>query len=150
MSKDCKNGGCKDKLSSMIDLLAEKLNQHGLTELKLENDDLSLKLSKQQTVASVAAAPAAAGAAPAAAPAASAGGHTEKSPMVGVVYFAPEPGADPFIEVGSTVKKGDTLCLIEAMKTFNPVKATKDGTVKEILVAAEDAVEFDTPLVIIG
>ncbi len=70
--------------------------------------------------------------------------------MVGVVYFAPEPGADAYIEVGSSVKKGDTICLIEAMKTFNPVKATKNGTVKEILVKSEDAVEFDTPLVVIG
>ncbi|MBN1783528.1 MAG: acetyl-CoA carboxylase biotin carboxyl carrier protein [Alphaproteobacteria bacterium] len=147
MSKDCKSGACKDKLSSMIDLLAEKINQHGLTELKFENEDLSLKLSKQQTVVSAVATPVATGSTPTSA---SSAGHTEKSPMVGVVYFAPEPGANPYITVGSTVKKGDTICLIEAMKTFNPVKATKDGTVKDILVKSEDAVEYDTPLVVIG
>ncbi len=144
MSKCNSNGGCQDRIKGMIDMLSGKLAEHNLTEIKFKNDNISLTLSKQQTVVS-------------GTPAVSTtttqvpatGGHTEKSPMVGVVYFAPEPGADPYIEVGSSVKKGDTICLIEAMKTFNPVKATKDGTVKKILVKSEDAVEFDTPLVVI-
>jgi acetyl-CoA carboxylase biotin carboxyl carrier protein len=72
-----------------------------------------------------------------------------RSPMVGVVYLSPEPGAKPFTEVGKKVKAGDTVCLIEAMKTFNPVKSDKDGLVKEILVDDGQAVEFDTPLVVI-
>jgi len=144
MTKCNSNGEIKD----MIDMLSGKLTEHNLTEIKFKNDNISLKLSKQQTIVSGATTVPTAGTAtqiPA-----STSGHTEKSPMVGVVYFAPEPGADPYIEVGSSVKKGDTICLIEAMKTFNPVKATKSGTVKEILVKPEDAVEFDTPLVVIG
>lgn len=76
-------------------------------------------------------------------------GHTLNSPMVGVVYLAPEPGADVFVKVGATVKAGDTVALVEAMKTFNPIKSDKDGVVKEILVTDGAAVEFDQPLVII-
>lgn len=72
-----------------------------------------------------------------------------KSPMVGVAYLSPEPGAKPFIEIGASVKSGDTICLIEAMKTFNPVKADKDGKITQILIKDGDAVEFDTALVII-
>lgn len=72
-----------------------------------------------------------------------------RSPMVGVAYLAPEPGAKQFAEVGKRVKTGDTICLIEAMKTFNPVKADKDGVVKEVLVSDGQAVEFDTPLMVI-
>lgn len=76
-------------------------------------------------------------------------GHALKSPMVGVVYLAPEPGAKPFVKVGSTVHAGDTVALVEAMKTFNPIKADVDGVVKKILVADGAAVEFDQPLIII-
>lgn len=76
-------------------------------------------------------------------------GHTLKSPMVGVVYLAPEPGAETFVKVGTAVKTGDTVALVEAMKTFNPIKADKDGVVKEILVSDAAAVEFDQPLIII-
>ena len=72
-----------------------------------------------------------------------------KSPMVGVVYLATEPGAKPFVKVGDTVHAGDTVALVEAMKTFNPIKATSDGVVKEILVTDAQAVEFDQPLIII-
>lgn len=76
-------------------------------------------------------------------------GHALKSPMVGVVYLAPEPGADAFVKVGTSVKAGDTVALVEAMKTFNPIKSDKDGVVKEILVKDGAAVEFDQPLVVI-
>ena len=76
-------------------------------------------------------------------------GHTLKSPMVGVAYLAPEPGADPFVRVGSTVHVGDTVALVEAMKTFNPIKSDFDGVVKEILIADGAAVEFDQPLIVI-
>ncbi|MBP9999137.1 MAG: acetyl-CoA carboxylase, biotin carboxyl carrier protein [Proteobacteria bacterium] len=72
-----------------------------------------------------------------------------KSPMVGVVYLATEPGSKPFVKVGDTVHAGDTVALVEAMKTFNPIKATSDGVVKEILVTDAQAVEFDQPLIII-
>ena len=76
-------------------------------------------------------------------------GYTLKSPMVGVAYLAPEPGAKPFTTVGAQIKVGDTVALVEAMKTFNPIKSDKDGVVKEILVTDGAAVEFDQPLIII-
>ena len=76
-------------------------------------------------------------------------GHALKSPMVGVVYLAAEPGAKPFIKVGAPVHAGDTVALVEAMKTFNPIKADVDGVVKKILVTDGAAVEFDQPLIIV-
>lgn len=76
-------------------------------------------------------------------------GYALKSPMVGVAYLAPEPGAKPFTTVGAQIKAGDTVALVEAMKTFNPIKSDKDGVVKEILVSDGAAVEFDQPLIII-
>ncbi|MBP3397399.1 MAG: biotin/lipoyl-binding protein, partial [Alphaproteobacteria bacterium] len=72
-----------------------------------------------------------------------------KSPMVGVVYLSPEPGTEPFVTVGKSVKAGDTVVLVEAMKTFNPIKSDKDGVVKQVLVTDGAAVEFDQPLIII-
>jgi acetyl-CoA carboxylase biotin carboxyl carrier protein len=71
------------------------------------------------------------------------------SPMVGIVYLSPEPNAKPFTEVGKNVSAGDTLCLIEAMKTFNPIKAEKSGVVSEILVQDGECVEYGTPLIVI-
>jgi len=76
-------------------------------------------------------------------------GHALKSPMVGVAYLAPEPGADPFVKVGKTVHAGDTVALVEAMKTFNPIKSDVDGVVKKVLIADGAAVEFDQPLIIV-
>ena len=76
-------------------------------------------------------------------------GYALKSPMVGVAYLAPEPGAKPFTSVGAQIKVGDTVALIEAMKTFNPIKSDKDGVVKEILVSDGQAVEFDQPIIVI-
>jgi len=96
------------------------------------------------------AAPVAAMAPSAAAAPKSPGAGAVTSPMVGVVYLAPEPNAKPFVTVGKQVSKGDTLCLVEAMKTYNPIKADKDGTVAEILVKEGDTVEFGTPLVVVG
>ena len=72
-----------------------------------------------------------------------------KSPMVGVVYMSPEPNAKAFVVEGQSVKKGDTLCLIEAMKTFNPVKSPVDGVVKKILVKNSETVEYEQPLFVI-
>ena len=76
-------------------------------------------------------------------------GHVLKSPMVGVAYLAPEPGATPFVKVGKAVHAGDTVALVEAMKTFNPIKSDVDGVVKKILVSDGVAVEFDQPLIVI-
>lgn len=72
-----------------------------------------------------------------------------KSPMVGTAYLSPSPGADPFITIGSTVSEGSTLLIVEAMKVMNPIRATKSGVVKQILVKDSDPVEYDQPLVIV-
>ena len=72
-----------------------------------------------------------------------------KTPLVGTVYLAPGEGEEPFVKVGDAVKAGDTVALVEAMKTFNPIKTDTDGIVKEILVSDGVAVEFDTPIIVI-
>jgi len=101
-------------------------------------------------VQAVAAAPvAAAPAAEAAAPAAAVSGHQVKSPMVGSFYRASSPGAKAFVEVGSTVKEGETLCIIEAMKILNEIEADKSGTVTRILAENGQAVEYGQPLFVI-
>ncbi len=146
-------------LKNGIEKLSKMMDQMGLSEITVEQSFLfgvwkkEIHLSKagRATVAMnpgvVFEAPKAASvaaSAPVAAPV-----NAVNSPMVGVVYFAPEPGAKPFITEGSSVKAGDTLCLIEAMKTFNPVKSDRAGKVKSILVKDGQVVEFDTPLVVI-
>ena len=98
-------------------------------------------------VAAPAAAPAAA--APAEAPAAEISGHQVRSPMVGTFYRSPSPEAKAFVEVGQTVKVGDALCIVEAMKMMNRIEADKAGVVKAILVNDGEAVEFDQPLIVI-
>ena len=75
--------------------------------------------------------------------------HTVKSPMVGTIYLAPAPGADPFIEVGQSVKKGDVICLVEAMKMYNQIECDKDGKVTARLIENGSPVEFDQPLFIV-
>ena len=147
---------------SFIRALAELLRANDLTELQVkrdygENDSLNVRVSRQmQVVQQVAvAAPAAAMsmAAPAAAapvngdPAAHPGAVT--SPMVGTVYLSGEPGAAPFVSVGQTVKEGDTLLIIEAMKTMNQIPAPRAGTVKRIVVEDGAAAEYGAPLMII-
>lgn len=139
-----------------VENMSKIMDEMGITELELERQFLfgvyrkHIHLSKQQSVA-VAAAPAvAACASENASPAGAAScGRALTSPMVGVVYLAPEPGADAFTAVGRTVHAGDTVALVEAMKTFNPIKSDKDGVVKEILVSDGQAVEYDQPIIVI-
>ena len=151
----------KDKVSAesaLIRELAELLNETGLSEIELEREGLRLRVARQVTMATAVAAPAVAHAAPgaAAAPAAAAkpadvANHpgTVKSPMVGTAYRAAEPGAAPFAEVGTRVAQGQTLLIIEAMKTMNHIPAPRAGTVTQVFVDNGQPVEFGEPLVVI-
>lgn len=145
--------------TALVRELAELLNETGLTEIEVEDDDRKIRVARGGIATSVAAAPAMAPApvaAPAAAPAPEAAAAPQanvdalKSPMVGTVYLAPDPNAPNFIKVGDSVSEGDTLLIVEAMKVMNPITADKAGTIKEILVENAQPVEFDQPLVVIG
>ncbi|MCW8306840.1 acetyl-CoA carboxylase biotin carboxyl carrier protein [Acidiphilium sp. PA] len=138
--------------------LAALLNESGLGEIELEEGDRRLRLARAVAQPSAMMQPmmtAPTTPVPAPAPQVAAaqdmGVHpgAVKSPMVGVAYLAPEPSAAPFITVGASVEAGQTLLLIEAMKTFNQIKAPRAGTVKQILVTGGQPVEYDEPLVII-
>lgn len=145
--------------SKTIKELAELLSETGLTEIEVETGDMRIKVARQGTAVSavvpqVAAAPAAAEAAPEpkeAAPAPAPADHpgSVKSPMVGTAYLAPEPGSANFVKVGDTVSEGQTILIVEAMKTMNPIGAPKSGKVRQILVSNEQPVEFDEVLMII-
>lgn len=146
----------------LVRKLADILKDTGLSEIEVEHAGLKIRVARELTVAAAttqyvqapaapayapaAVAPAAEAAAPA--PAAHAG-EAVKSPMVGTVYLSPQPGADAFIKVGDTVTAGQTLLIVEAMKTMNPISAPKAGKVVEILVADAQPVEFGEPLVIV-
>jgi acetyl-CoA carboxylase biotin carboxyl carrier protein len=138
--------------------LAELLNETGLSEIELAEGDRKLRLARTIAPVSIPVMAQAAPAAVAAAlPVAAADQKADpskhpglvKSPMVGVAYLSAEPGAAPYVTIGQTVEAGATLLLIEAMKTFNQIKAPRSGTVKQIFVAAGAPVEFDEPLLII-
>jgi len=143
--------------SDMIRALAALLDETNLTEIEYDNQSVRVRIARQgQPVAAVAHAPVVHAAAPA--PAQQAPGHPHEdhhhvgavtSPMVGVVYLSPEPGSPKFADVGTTVHEGQTLLLIEAMKTFNPILATRAGKVTRILVTDGQPVEFGEPLVVI-
>jgi len=149
------------KLKTLIDLVAES----GISELEMSEGEDKVRIVNHKTVAQgvqqvvipAAAAPVAASAP--AAPAATAQvpsapaepvGHQVKSPMVGTFYRAPNPEAPEFVKVGDTVKVGQTLCIIEAMKLLNEIESDKDGVVKEVLVENGQGVEFDQPLFVIA
>ena len=150
--------------TSLVRELAEMLGDTGLTEIEVEDGDRKIRVSRGGGVMMAAApapmaapAPAATAPAPAApapgndpSPAAADTAGAIKSPMVGTVYLAPEPGASDFVSVGDSVKEGQTLLIVEAMKVMNPITADKAGTVKSILVENAQPVEFDQPLVVIG
>ena len=142
----------------LVRKLADILTETGLSEIEVEQGALKIRVAKTLTAAPVMhmAAPApVAHAAPAAAapaeavPAQRAKGDTVNSPMVGTVYMQPQPEAPPFVKVGDTVTAGQTLMIVEAMKTMNPIPATKAGKIVEILVADAQPVEFGEPLVVI-
>jgi len=146
---------------ALIRDLANILNETDLTEIEVEQEDLRIRVSRAGTtqyVQAPIAAPAYAAAAPAAAAPAVAAAPAGKSrnpdnvvsaPMVGTVYMAPAPGAAAFIEVGAAVKEGQTLLIIEAMKTMNQIPAPKSGIVTEILIQDGRPVEYGEALVVI-
>lgn len=158
-----------EKDVAFIEALARVLRDNDLTEIEVERDDgddneMKIRLARQpiaqpvmqQAPQMVAAAPAAA--APAAAPAATAEAAPEDpaqhpgavtSPMVGTVYLSPEPGAAAFVKAGDQVDEGQTLLIVEAMKTMNQIPAPRAGTVKRVIVDNGQAVEFGAPLVIV-
>jgi len=148
------------KLKTLIDLVSES----NVSELEITEAEGKVRIVKgggavvQQIMAApmvpaaavpAAAVPAAPAAEAAAAPAV-AQGHTVKSPMVGTFYRSSAPGAKAFVEIGSQVKEGDTVCIIEAMKILNEIEADKSGTITQILGENGQAVEFGQPLFIIG
>ncbi|MFX1673318.1 acetyl-CoA carboxylase biotin carboxyl carrier protein [Paraburkholderia sp. A2WS-5] len=152
------------KLKTLIDLVSES----GISELEVTEGEGKVRIVKNappvyvqpsaaQYAPPLAGAPFAAAPAPApeaGAPAAAAPalpqGHVVTSPMVGTFYRAPSPGADPFVQVGDTVKEGQTLCIIEAMKLLNEIESDAAGVVKEILVENGQAVEYGQPLFVIA
>ncbi|MCT4655257.1 MAG: acetyl-CoA carboxylase biotin carboxyl carrier protein [Cohaesibacter sp.] len=160
----------KNKLDpDFIRQLAELVQSTDLTEIEVEQDDLRIRVAREVVIQqaaiaapAIAAAPApvaAAAPAPAAAPAQDAApaassdhdlSNAVRSPMVGTAYMSPEPGAAAFISVGDQVREGQTLMIVEAMKTMNHIPATKSGKVTAILVEDAQPVEYDEPLIIIA
>jgi acetyl-CoA carboxylase biotin carboxyl carrier protein len=145
------------KLKKLIDLVQES----GISELEVTEGEEKVRIAKQLVAAPIAhhvvAAPAAVAAAPTAAPAAAASsepalpaGHIVKSPMVGTFYRASSPDAKSFVEVGDSVKEGQTLCIVEAMKLLNEIESDASGVIKAILVENGQPVEFGEPLFVIG
>jgi acetyl-CoA carboxylase biotin carboxyl carrier protein len=144
----------------LVRRLAGILNDTGLSEIEVERGDLKIRVSRTLMAAPVAvqaAAPAplaVAAAAPAAAEPQATGealppGEVVKSPMVGTVYLQSQPGANPFVKVGDTVTQGQTLLIIEAMKTMNPIPAPKAGVVRAVMAEDGQPVEFGEPLAVI-
>lgn len=150
------------KIKKLIELVEES----GITELEVTEEEGSVRISRaavaapaavqysapaQVPVAAAVPSAAPATAAPVAAPVASddLSGHIIRSPMVGTFYRSPSPEAKAFVEVGQTVKVGDALCIVEAMKMMNRIEADKAGVVKAILINDGEPVEFDEPLIII-
>ncbi|MFI9653736.1 acetyl-CoA carboxylase biotin carboxyl carrier protein [Guyparkeria sp. GHLCS8-2] len=144
------------KVKKLIELLEES----GVAEIEIKEGEESVRISRQSPqqpqmmhAAAPAHAPHPAAPAPSGEPAPSqapeASGKTINSPMVGTFYRASSPDSSAFVEVGTTVNKGDTICIIEAMKMFNQIEAEVDGTIKEILVENGQPVEYDQPLFVI-
>ncbi len=149
-----KKGGVDQAL---IRDLANILTETDLTEIEIEQEDLRIRVSRAGTsqVVHAAAPPPAQAPAPAAAPAApaedkpSAARKSVNSPMVGTAYLAASPGSRPFVEVGQSIKEGQTILIIEAMKTMNQIPSPRSGTVVDILVEDGQPVEYGEPLIVV-
>lgn len=159
MTEHNKHGGMSVDIE-LVRQLAAVLDETQLTEIEVEDGDRKVRVARKAAPAApmaYAPAPVAAPAPLAAAPSATEIGasapavaaNAVKSPMVGTVYLSAEPGAKPFVTTGQSVKAGDTLLIVEAMKVMNPILATAAGTVKQVLVENGQPVEFDQPLVVV-
>ncbi|HUO01973.1 MAG TPA: acetyl-CoA carboxylase biotin carboxyl carrier protein [Rhizomicrobium sp.] len=142
--------------AAAIRTLSDLLTETGLTEIEIEHNGARIRVARAGAMAAIASAPVMAAPAPVAAPALGAApsagpqAGAVTSPMVGTAYTASEPGKPPFVKVGQQVKEGDTLFIVEAMKTMNPIPAPRSGTVKEICVENGAPVEFGQILLILG
>ena len=136
------------KTENSINLLIKKLKDENLGSLKFSNQNISIEISNSSGSLQVGQNPVSSQ------PQSVSNTQTNEalsmqsidSPMVGIIYLTPKPSSPPFVKSGQKIKKGDTICLIEAMKTFNEIKSDKDGVVKSILVKNGEAVEFGQPL----
>ena len=136
------------KTENSINLLIKKLKDENLGSLKFSNKTISIEISNSSGSVQIAQSPVSSQ------PQNVSNTQTIESPsmqsidspMVGIIYLTPKPSSPPFVKSGQKIKKGDTICLIEAMKTFNEIKSDKDGVVKSILVKNGEAVEFGQPL----
>ena len=136
------------KTENSINLLIKKLKDENLGSLKFSNKTISIEISNNSGAVQIAQSPISSQ------PQNVSNTPTNESsimqsidsPMVGIIYLTPKPSSPPFVKSGQKIKKGDTICLIEAMKTFNEIKSDKDGVVKSILIKNGEAVEFGQPL----
>jgi len=136
------------KTENSINLLIKKLKDENLGSLKFSNKTISIEISNNSGSVQIAQSPISSQ------PQNVSNTSTNESsimqsidsPMVGIIYLTPKPSSPPFVKSGQKIKKGDTICLIEAMKTFNEIKSDKDGVVKSILIKNGEAVEFGQPL----
>jgi acetyl-CoA carboxylase biotin carboxyl carrier protein len=138
----------------IIKELSDYLNEFNLTEIEYSENNIKYKVSKsgkgssyERLVSSTNVAPTKSGATPVSENIDK--GDIVKSPMVGTAYLSPEPGAKPFMTIGANIKKGQTIIIIEAMKTMNHVPSTKEGVVKKIFITDGEAVEFDQDLILV-
>ncbi|MEH3037706.1 MAG: acetyl-CoA carboxylase biotin carboxyl carrier protein [Sphingomonas adhaesiva] len=161
MTDNNDNNGAMQVDVELVRQLAQLLDATQLTEIEVEDGDRKIRVARKAAAAAAPAvhyapapaAPAATAAVPpqvdTAGPSAPSNANAVRSPMVGTVYLAAEPGAKPFAAVGQTVAAGDTLVIVEAMKVMNPITAPSAGVVKAVLVENGQPVEFDQPLVVV-
>ncbi len=136
------------KTENSINLLIKKLKDENLGSLKFSNKTISIEISNSTGSVQIAQSPVSSQSQNVSNTQTNESSSMQSidSPMVGIIYLTPKPSTPPFVKSGQKIKKGDTICLIEAMKTFNEIKSDKDGVVKSILVKNGEAVEFGQPL----
>jgi len=136
------------KTENSINLLIKKLKDENLGSLKFSNKTISIEISNNSGSVQIAQSPISSQPQNVSNTSTNESSNMQSidSPMVGIIYLTPKPSSPPFVKSGQKIKKGDTICLIEAMKTFNEIKSDKDGVVKSILIKNGEAVEFGQPL----